>query len=173
LYVVKIVELYVSTIGRQMSRHVCGLDLVVTRLNLKMQVHAQFRTWNPANTLNQEFRDDRDFDFYFFKSVPNDLSSLGNGQEKTVYVSFSACCNRPKTGLLNVTEPAPVDGTNEASISGDENNASSTDNANHSSCGCVRASNRILIYLFLASCKQNSSASQISPFNDCVLVLFM
>lgn len=156
LYVVKIVELYVSTIGRQTSWHVCGLDLVVTRLNLKMQVHAQVRTWNLANKWNQEFRDDRDFDFFFLKSVPNDLPSLGNGQEKTIYVSFSARCNRPKTGLLNITEPAPVDGANEASISGDENNASSTNNA---SCASVRASNKILIYLFLAGCKQNSSAS--------------
>lgn len=59
-------------------------------------------------------------------------------------------------GLLNITEPAPVDGANEASISGDENNASSTNNA---SCASVWASNKILIYLFLAGCKQNSSAS--------------
>ncbi|AES73829.1 26S proteasome non-ATPase regulatory subunit-like protein [Medicago truncatula] len=123
-----------------------------------MQVHAQVRTWNLANKWNQEFRDDRDFDFFFLKSVPNDLPSLGNGQEKTIYVSFSARCNRPKTGLLNITEPAPVDGANEASISGDENNASSTNNA---SCASVRASNKILIYLFLAGCKQNSSANTL------------
>jgi hypothetical protein len=35
-----------------------------------------------------------------------------------------------KQGFLNVTEPAPVDGTNEASTNGYENNASSTNNAN-------------------------------------------
>jgi hypothetical protein len=71
-----------------------------------MQVHAQVRTWSPANKWQR---------FQKKKKIKN-LSQMISPVQKQ--------------GFLNVTEPAPVDGTNEASTNGYENNASSTNNAN-------------------------------------------
>jgi len=66
----------------------CGLDLVVTWLNLKMQVHAQVRTWNPANNWNQEFRDDRDFDF-FKKNLSQMIYPVWKTVKRRLYMSPS------------------------------------------------------------------------------------